>query len=152
MFWWTNTVLGFTSPKEIATSDVLPLVVRRTQSTLSSIVAVHLPGKQERQGSIPCEGDYSFVQFCCHSITLLLSHNRNIIIFSVTHIVNCFHFDFPRIASCPGRAQCESSFYMFQDLSGCPISKIYTCMEYYYSARCQFTNKVLTFSLDVILG
>ncbi len=52
------------------------LVVRRTQSTLSSIVVVRLPGKQEMQGSIPCEEDYPFVPFCCHSITLLLSHNR----------------------------------------------------------------------------
>ncbi len=51
------------------TSEVL--VVRRTQSTLSSIVVVRLRGKQEMQGSMPCEED-----FCCHSITLLFSHNE----------------------------------------------------------------------------
>jgi hypothetical protein len=49
-----------------------PLVVRRTQITLSSIVVVCLPSKQEMQGSIP------FVPFCCHSITLVLSYNKNI--------------------------------------------------------------------------
>jgi hypothetical protein len=27
------------------------------------------------QCSIPYEGDYSSIPFCCHSITLLLSHN-----------------------------------------------------------------------------
>jgi len=32
-------------------------------------VVVRLSGKQEMQGVIP------FVPFCCHSITLLLSHN-----------------------------------------------------------------------------
>ncbi len=44
-------------------------------STRTSIVVVRLPGKQEMQGSIPCEGDYPFVPFCCHSIPLLERKN-----------------------------------------------------------------------------
>jgi len=50
-------------------------VVRRTYNTLSSIVVVHRPDKQEMQGWIPYERDYPFVPLCYHSITLLFSHN-----------------------------------------------------------------------------
>jgi hypothetical protein len=53
-----------------------PLAVRRTESILSSIAVVRLSGKQEMQASIPCERDHPFVLFCCHSVTLLLSHNK----------------------------------------------------------------------------
>jgi hypothetical protein len=38
------------------------------------------------QGSIPCEGDYPFVPFCCHPITLLLSNNSLLVVFN-----NCFN-------------------------------------------------------------
>jgi hypothetical protein len=46
-----------------------PVVVRRTQSTLSSIVVVRLLDKQEMQGPIRYKGGYPFVPFCCPSIT-----------------------------------------------------------------------------------
>ncbi len=52
------------------------LVVKRTLNTLSSIVIVRLPGNQEMPRSISSERDYPFVPFCCHFITLLLSHNN----------------------------------------------------------------------------
>ncbi len=75
---YVNCESGISTHFQISVSELLhpkcsPLVVRWTQSTLSSIVIVRLPDKQEMQGSIPCEGDCSFVPFCCYFITLLFS-------------------------------------------------------------------------------
>ncbi len=60
-----------------------PLVLRRTQSTLSSIVVVHLLRKQEMP---------RFDFFSSHSITLLLSHNN-----LIENLCICFvHFSHPQ--------------------------------------------------------
>ncbi len=49
-----------------------PLVIRRTENVLSTIVVLWLPGKQKTQGSIACKsGRVIFCSFCCHSITLI---------------------------------------------------------------------------------
>ncbi len=57
--------------KILKISKCSSLVVRRTRSTLSSIVVERLPGKQDMQGSIPCEGDN-----CLFRSVIILSCQR----------------------------------------------------------------------------
>jgi hypothetical protein len=65
---------------------------------------------------------------------------------------NCFAFPFDKPSTCLGRTRCENDGHCIPDLPTCPTSSMCVCPECYYGAKCQFTTKGSSLSLDIILG
>ncbi|UJR16910.1 hypothetical protein I4U23_003808 [Adineta vaga] len=65
---------------------------------------------------------------------------------------NCFTFNRTIKYDCQDENPCENGGQCFQDNVTCPSSRICSCDDCYYGAKCQFSTKGFVLSLDYILG
>jgi hypothetical protein len=65
---------------------------------------------------------------------------------------NCFEFDHNITYDCDGNNDCENEGHCFQDHPKCPTSSFCACRQCYFGAKCQFSTKGSSLSLDIILG
>lgn len=65
---------------------------------------------------------------------------------------NCFEYDFNQTHDCHQNLNgCENGGKCYQGRA-CPTSIVCVCPQCYYGAKCQFSTRGMTLSLDIILG
>ena len=65
---------------------------------------------------------------------------------------NCFNFNGNQTSECGDQFTCENNGRCFQDDSLCPRLLLCICPKCFFGGRCQFTTKVFSLSLEIILG
>ena len=93
---------------------------------------------QRHSPQLPCFFDEKHLCFCYS-----LGQKR---------LANCVEFDHQLEFNCFGRSGCENGAQCFQDSASCAKTSMCRCSTCFYGARCQFSTRDFSLSLDVILA